>query len=73
MGGEFSEFYEDRSERAESEESLEKSEFDGDKRLSLNSEPRVVNETDHDRAVRPGAVHAFFVSKKFTWYHVLLC
>ena len=59
MGGEFSEFYEDRSERAESEESLEKSEFDADKRLSLNLETRVVNESDHDRAAKPGAVYAF--------------
>ena len=54
MGGDFTEFYEDQSERAESEESLDKSEFDAEKRLSLNLDPRVVNEADHDKNVRPG-------------------
>ena len=54
MGGEFPEFYEDHSERAESEESMDKNDFEGDKRISLSLDPRALNENDHDRVPKPG-------------------
>jgi len=53
MGGEFPEFYEDHSERAESEESMDKNDFEGDKRISLSLDPRALNENDHDRVPKP--------------------
>ena len=61
MGGDFSEFYEGHSERAESEESLEKIDCEVGKRLSLNLDPRAMNESEHDRVVKPGSEQMFLL------------
>lgn len=54
IGGDLSEFYDENSERAESEESLDKIECDVPKRLSLNFDSRDMTDGDHERAMKQG-------------------
>lgn len=54
IGGDLSEFFEENSERAESEESLDKIDSEGGKTLPLNFDSHPVNESDQDKLVKPG-------------------